>query len=144
MCAMHIALMPAVMASEFVEFGEQKTVKPKVKDQVEFVEEHTTDTTLGSPTQILSPNPTNKTFHLKQGLLKNNLESLTAEFKPDYQVVWQVKAPLVQYTAMTLSGNSYEEILEQVVKQFYVGACIRANMVVEIYDIVNNKYYCED
>ncbi|MDI5833289.1 hypothetical protein OCF84_20815 (plasmid) [Shewanella xiamenensis] len=83
-------------------------------------------------------------FTLKQGLLKSNIESLTMEFLPSHSIVWQADQRLEQYADLTLSGNGYEDVLGQIVKQFGIGACIRANNVIEIYDILNNRFYCEE
>ncbi|QIR16535.1 hypothetical protein [Shewanella aestuarii] len=83
-------------------------------------------------------------FELTQGLLKTNIVRLTDEFLPSHEVVWALDDRLEQYSNVTLVGDSYEDILEQIARQYVIGACIRPNNVVEMYDIKANRFYCED
>jgi hypothetical protein len=85
-----------------------------------------------------------KRFVLTQGLLKGNIERMTAEFLPSYSIVWQADQRIEQYADLTISGSGYYDLLNQVVKQYGIGACVRANDVIEIYNIQNNRFYCED
>lgn len=85
-----------------------------------------------------------KYFSLSQGLLKANIERMTVEFLPDYSVVWQVDPRIEQFSDLNISGTGFYDMLTQIVKQYGIGACIRANKVIEIYNIENNRFYCED
>ncbi|GGB66198.1 hypothetical protein GCM10011607_28600 [Shewanella inventionis] len=83
-------------------------------------------------------------FQLSQGLLKTNVVRLTNEFLPGHEVVWTLDDRLEQYSDVLIVGDSYEDILEQIARQYVIGACIRPNNVVEMYDIKANRFYCED
>jgi hypothetical protein len=96
-------------------------------------EEHQEGSVYGDPT-----------FELQQGLIKTNIERLTYELQPSHSVVWNADQRLEQYSTLVLTGKSYEAILEQIAMQYQIGACIRPNNVVEIYDIKANRFYCED
>lgn len=86
----------------------------------------------------------NTSFSLNQGLLKDNIERMTVEFLPEYSVVWQVDPRIEQFANLNISGTGYYDLLSQIVKQYGIGACVRANKVIEIYNIQNNRFYCED
>ena len=83
-------------------------------------------------------------FELEPGLLKTNIERLTQQFLPTYELVWSLDDRLEQYSNVSLVGESYEDLLEQISRQYIIGACIRPNNVVEMYDIKANRFYCED
>lgn len=155
-----VSLFAQADTNDFVEFISQEEQPlpeaPKIKT-VEVGQQSNTDSrsetseTLfqkselnGSNTGRVQQQPSSIYFTLKQGLLKSNIESLTLEFLPSHSIVWQADQRLEQYADLTLSGAGYEDILGQIVKQFGVGACIRANNVIEIYDILNNRFYCEE
>lgn len=156
--SMILSLSVFANPDEFVEIvTEEEKPLSKIPDHppLEVGQIQTEESVLDQPVfqaQPIIPQPiaqqpqiaTLKHFTLNQGLLKNNIENLTAQFYPTYSIVWQVDQRLEQYADLTLSGTGYEDILEQIVKQFGLGACIRGNNVVEIYDILNNRFYCED
>ena len=97
------------------------------------------------PTAQSSTNSSlNTSFSLNQGLLKDNIERMTVDFLPEYSVVWQVDPRIEQFANLNISGTSYYDLLSQIVKQYGIGACVRANKVIEIYNIQNNRFYCED
>ncbi|MBO1897649.1 hypothetical protein HNW13_018080 [Shewanella sp. BF02_Schw] len=83
-------------------------------------------------------------FDLEQGLLKTNIERLTSQYMPLYELVWSLDDRLEQYSNVAIVGDSYEDLLEQISRQYIIGACIRPNNVVEMYDIQANRFYCED
>tara|TARA_R110002033_G_scaffold135713_4_gene175331 strand:+ start:21760 stop:22167 length:408 start_codon:yes stop_codon:yes gene_type:complete len=83
-------------------------------------------------------------FNLEQGLLKTNIERLTSQYMPSFELVWSLDDRLEQYSNVVIMGDSYEDLLEQISSQYIIGACIRPNNVVEMYDIKANRFYCED
>ncbi|MFV7771945.1 hypothetical protein [Shewanella marisflavi] len=121
-------------------------VIPAMAIDDEFVEVIVEDQTalIADPAELLEPDVGPKRFDLTQGLVKANIERLTAEQSPEYTVVWSTTKKALQYADHQIFGADYDDLLEQIVSQYGLGACIRANDVVEIYDIKANRYYCED
>ncbi len=121
-------------------------VMPAFAVDEQFVEVVVEDETslIANPAELLEPGVGPKKFELTQGLVKSNIERLTSEQAPRYKVVWSTPKKSLQYADHQIFGADYEDLLEQIVKQYGLGACIRANDVVEIYDISSNRFFCED